>query len=153
MKYIENYTHRGGDEILKKKNIYDWVTSIFEIPKISISKGCTTSVREHVRNELLKKGWSGEIQIDPAFDLTVFSIWQNIGFQIQTGNITRAFYDLLKLEYLYKRGKIDCAILAVPSLTASKKIGQNIANFTRVMNELSLFNTVITIPIILISFE
>jgi len=153
MQYIENYSHQNGEDHLKTKQLYEWTISIFQAPHIKIAKGCTAVVREHVRSKLLDNGWSGEIPIDTAFDLTVFSIGDNTAFQIQTGNITRAFYDLLKLEFLYKRGRIESAVLAVPSLNASKKIGQNIANFTRVMNELGLFKNVITVPLTLISFE
>jgi hypothetical protein len=153
MRYIENYNHEKGEDCIKEKGVYEWVTDIFQAPEVTIAKGCTTIVRNHVRSKVIERGWSDEIKVDPLFDVTVFSIGNNIGFQIQTGNITRAFYDLLKLEYLYKRGKIECSVLAVPSLSASKKIGQNIANFTRIMNELSLFKTVITHPLTLISFE
>lgn len=153
MKYIEYYNHHRGKDELVNINLYDWITGIFEAPNISVSKGSTNSIREHIRSQLLEKGWSGEIPIDPAFDITVFSLGQEIAFQIQTGNITRAFYDLIKLQYLYNRRKIKTAILAVPSQTASKHIGSNVANFSRIMNELSLFNNVITLPLTLISFE
>jgi len=153
MKYIEHYSHKNGKQELENRNLYDWVTGIFEVPQIKISRGCTNSIREHVRYKLLESGWSGEIPIDPAFDLTVFSIGHGVAFQIQTGNITRAFYDLIKLQYLFSRGKIGVAILAVPSSTAAKNIGSNVANFSRIMNELALFNNVITLPLTLISFE
>lgn len=153
MKYLEHYSFNGGKENLVVENVYDWITDIFNTSSFQVEKGSTNFIREHVRAQLMLKGWSGEIPIDPAFDLTVFSIGQNIGFQIQTGNITRAFYDLIKLQYLYNRGKISSAILAVPSQNAAKKIGSNVANFTRIMNELSLFKSVLTFPLTLISFE
>ena len=153
MEYIEQFSHENGGTELKQRGLSDWVSEVFDAAIIKIGKGTTNAIRDHVRGKLLIKGWSNEIPIDPAFDLTVFSIGQDVAFQIQTGNISRAFYDLVKLQYLYNRGKIKTAILAVPSQTAAKNIGSNIANFNRVMNELPLFRSVITLPLTLISFQ
>ena len=77
----------------------------------------------------------------------------DLAFQLQTGNMSRAPYDLLKLQYLFQSGKIEAAALALPTKEAAKEIGDNIANAERVIKELQLFDRVITVPILVVAFE
>ena len=77
----------------------------------------------------------------------------DLAFQLQTGNISRYAYDLLKLQHLYSKHEIESAILAVPTKTAASKIGSNIANVERIWNEINIFDRFITLPIMLIAFE
>lgn len=153
MTYIEAYSHNNGEFEWTRRDLFEWLTDVFEAPSIKIEKGCTTKVREHIRSQFDLQGWSGEVKIDSSTELTVFSIKDDLAFQIQTGNISRAPYDLLKIQYLYTAKKIEAAALAVPSSLAATRIGSNIANFNRIMTELRLFNRVISVPLLLISFE
>ncbi|HVU95303.1 MAG TPA: hypothetical protein VHE34_08770 [Puia sp.] len=153
MRYVEAFNHHNGEAEWRKRELFDWITDVFEAPGVMVEKRSTTEIRSHIRAQLDDQGWSGEIQIDQSCDLTVFSRKDDLAFQVQTGNISRAFYDLVKLNYLYSTGKIEAAALAVPSYIAAQRIGSNIASFTRIMNELSLFSRVISIPLLLISFE
>jgi len=77
----------------------------------------------------------------------------DLAFQLQTGNMSRAPYDLLKLQYLFQSQKIEAAALALPTKEAAKIIGDNIANAERVIRELQLFDRVITVPILVVAFE
>ena len=76
----------------------------------------------------------------------------DLAFQLQTGNMSRAPYDLLKLQYLFQSQNREAA-----SSTADKRcckiIGDNIANAERVIKELQLFDRVITVPILVVAFE
>lgn len=153
MKYIEAYSHNNGEVEWNKRDMFEWITDLFEVPAIKIQKGSTTKVRDHIRGQLDLQGWSGEVKLSLGHELTVFSMKGDLAFQIQTGNISRAPYDLIKIQYLYASKKIAAAALAVPSTLAGQRIGSNIANFNRIMAELRLFDRVITVPLLLISFE
>lgn len=153
MKYLEAYSHHNGEAEWVKRDLFEWLTDVFAEPSLDICKGNTSNIRAHIRNQLDKEGWSGEVKIDPAFDLTIFSMKDDLAFQVQTGNVSRGVYDLIKIQYLYSAGKIEAAAMAVPSMTAAQKIGSNVVNFNRLMNELKLFDRVISIPLLLISFE
>ena len=85
--------------------------------------------------------------------LTVFAMKDDLAFQLQTGNMSRAPYDLLKLEYLFRSNRIEAAALALPTKEAAGIIGDNIANADRVCRELKLFDRVITVPIVVVAFE
>jgi hypothetical protein len=153
MKYLEAYNHHNGETEWVKRELFEWLTDVFVAPSIDVAQGSTALIRSHIRTQFDNEGWSGEVRIDSNFDLTVFSMKDDLAFQVQTGNISRAMYDLLKIQYLYSAEKIEACALAVPSALAAQKLGSNIANFTRVMNELILFDRVISVPLLLISFE
>ena len=75
------------------------------------------------------------------------------GLTVQTGNVTRAFYDLMKFEVIHKNDRIDAAVLIVPTSGAARALGSNIANFTRVTNELRLFRNIITVPCLVLGID
>ena len=150
--YTYDQHHEAGTE-WERRELKEWVTDIFEVPSLNIAPRCTSSVREHVENEFLKEGWALDVRLDTGTKLEVFAMKEDMAFQLQTGNMSRAPYDLLKLEYLYKSGKIEAAGLALPTQNAAKAIGDNIAYAERVIRELKLFDRVITLPILVIAFE
>jgi hypothetical protein len=153
MRYVEAYSHHNGETEWQKRELFEWLTDVFEQPSLEVNKGSSTLIRTHIREQFDQEGWSGEVRIDPNFDLTIFSIKDDLAFQVQTGNISRALYDLMKLQYLFVAKKIEAGALAVPSSIGATRMGSNIANFNRIMNELNLFNRVISVPLLLVSFE
>ena len=153
MKFAGAYSLHNGDAEWEKRELYEWVTDLFEAPKIPIGPGCTSGIRRHLQEELTSNGWAHSVRIDPNFDLTVTGRYRDLAFQIQTGNISRAMYDLLKLQFLYVQGKIEAAALAVPTKAASDLINSNLANVERVWNEVQLFDRIITFPLLVIGFE
>lgn len=153
MRFVEAFSLHNGDTEWQRRELYEWLTDLFEAPKIAIERGCTGRIRAHLHEELSNAGWSYNVRIDPNFDLTVTGIYRDLAFQVQTGNISRAMYDLLKLQYLWTQGKIEGAALAVPTKIAADIIGSNIANVDRLWGEVRLFDRIVTVPLLLISFE
>lgn len=150
--YTYEEHHSAGSE-WEKRELKEWLTDVFEAPAIEITKGCTSKIREHVEGEFLNEGWALDVRLDSDSMIKVFSMKEDMAFQLQTGNMSRAPYDLLKLEYLYKSGRIETAALALPTQDASKKMGDNIAYAERVVRELNLFDRVITLPLLVVAFE
>lgn len=154
MNFIEGYSHRNGNVEWEKRDLLEWVTDVFNAPAIKLEAHATTGIRDHVRQELTTEGWSEELLIAPNFgSVTIFSQKDDLAIQLQTGNVSRVFYDLLKLQYLFVRNKIEAAALAVPTRTGAQALGSNIANFERLCGELQLYDRIITIPILVIAFE
>jgi hypothetical protein len=153
MQFAEAYSHHNGRDQWRERELDDWLTDVFQKPEIRLAPGCTTRVREHVRSEFASQGWGYDVKIDQEFDLTVFGMKEDLAFQLQTGNMSRAPYDLLKLQHLFSVRRIEAAALALPTKQAASHIGSNIAHFERVMSELQLFDRTITLPIFLIGFE
>lgn len=154
MNFIEGYSHRNGNVEWKKRELDEWLTDAFNAPAIKLEAHATAAIRGHVRSELTKEGWSEELYIARELaGATIFSQKGDLAIQLQTGNISRVFYDLLKLQYLLNRNKIEAAALAVPTRSGASLLGSNIANFERLCSELELYDRVITVPILVVAFE
>lgn len=153
MKFAYTYNHHNADVIWTERDLLEWVTDVFEAPGITIKPKETAKIRDHVLNEFQSGGWAHDVKIDQELGLKMFAMKDDLAFQLQTGNMSRAPYDLLKLQYLYIANKIEGAALALPTKDCANRMGDNIANFERICKELSIFSRVITVPILLIAFE
>jgi hypothetical protein len=153
MKLAFVYDHHNASAEWSRRELDEWLTDIFAVPSIALKPRCTPEVRRHVSAAFLEDGWALDVKIDQLLGLTVFAMKGDMAFQLQTGNMSRAPYDLLKLQYLFQSEKINCAAMALPTRDAAGAIGDNIANAERLSNELKLFNRVITVPILLIAFD
>ncbi len=153
MKFNAAYSHHYGVEFWKNRDLYEWATDIFSVPKVKVQAKSTTEIRDHVRTELEACGWAFNVPIDAEIDLSVFARKEDLAFQLQTGNISRYAYDLLKLQHLYVKREIESAVLAVPNRDAAAKLGSNIAQVERIWGELNVFDRTISLPIMLIAFE
>lgn len=154
MNFVEGYSHRNGNVEWEKRELSEWLTDAFNAPAIRLEAHATATIRDHIRAEITKDGWSEELYI--ARDMagaTIFSQKDDLAIQLQTGNVSRVFYDLLKLQYMFSRGKIEAAALAVPTRRGATLLGSNIANFERLCSELELYNRIITVPILVVAFE
>jgi hypothetical protein len=153
MQFVEAYSHHNGRAQWAARELDTWLMDVFQKPGLTVGPGSTTAVRDHVKSELAAEGWPFDVKIDQSYDLTVFSLKDDLSFHLQTGNASRAPYDLLKLQHLWSARRIEAAALALPTKQAAASIGSNIASFERIMNELRLFDRTITVPIFLIGFE
>jgi hypothetical protein len=94
--------HSAGSE-WDARGRKEWLTDIFEAPALRIQRGCTREIRDHVEMELLNEGWALGVSINQKLGLKVTALNHDIAFQLQTGNMSRAPYDLLKLQYLFQQ--------------------------------------------------
>jgi hypothetical protein len=153
MKFASAYSLHHGDVAWEERELSEWLTDLFEAPNITIEPGCTGKIRNHLRDELTNAGWSYNVRIDPRLDLTVTGMSQDLAFQVQTGNISRAMYDLLKIQYLFEQKKIEAAALAVPTKQAADIIASNVSHVDRVWGELQFFDRIVTVPLLVVAFE
>jgi hypothetical protein len=153
MKLVSTFSHHNGVGVWQDRDLFDWLIDIFQAPEIKVGANCTHAIRRHVKSRLEKRGWAFNIRVDAESDLTVFARKGDIVIQLQTGNISRYVYDVLKIQHLYSKREIGAAALAVPTKTAALAIGSNIANVDRIRNELNIFDRVVTVPLVLIAFE
>ena len=152
--YTHDHHHSAGAEWEQRDDdLKEWLTDVFEAPAVQIARGCTSAIRRHVLDEFEKEGWALNVPLDNEHGLKVLALRGDLAFQLQTGNMSRAPYDLLKLQYLYQAGRIEAAALALPTKSAAKAIGDNIANAERIIDEMGLFDRVITVPILVVAFE
>lgn len=152
MEFVTAYSHHRGLEAWRGHNLFQWLTQVFSAPDIQIAPRATPLIRKHIKDELALAGWAFNVRIDSHVELSVFARKNDLVIQLQTGNISRYAYDLLKIQHLYAKKSITAAALAVPTREASQILGSNIAHVDRICSELEIFDRVITVPLIVIAF-
>ncbi len=145
--------HHNAGVAWAKRDLKEWLCNIFKAPAVKIAPRCTPAIRKHVESNFINEGWALDVNIAQTHRLKIFAMKGDLAFQLQTGNMSRAPYDILKMQYLFQTGRIEAAALALPTNEASKIIGDNIANADRVIKEINLFDRVITVPILVVAFD
>lgn len=110
-------------------------------------------IRTSVLASLVKDGWSNKVTVAAGSGITISSAKNNIGLCLQTGNMSRMYADLIKLQKMFLDDGIRAGAMIVPSASAAKALGSNIANANRLLKELDIFRKVIHMPIIIFVFE
>ncbi|HEY8870297.1 MAG TPA: hypothetical protein VIM30_13030 [Candidatus Limnocylindrales bacterium] len=149
-------SHREAQALVERAKLFEFVKGLVDAPKVKIATGSGRVVKGHIEAQLEAAGWACPVKIDPTqnTDLNALHQASRTVLQVQTGNIARAFYDLMKMQSLHQQNRAACGVLILPSATAARTIGGNLANFDRVQEELgTLYFHQVTIPVLLISFE
>ena len=141
----QSYNHNGAAKALGKNA----VAEIEEVLDCANRKyGSAPVARKAILQQLFRKGWSDKVKIDPTASISITSIKGNLGLCLQFGNMGRFYSDLLKLQHLFVRGRIRAAVYILPEAAYAKELGSNLANYNRLTNELSIFRSTITTPIL-----
>ena len=147
------YSHNGGDEHLPIKQKEEIVSAVggCEVPCM---RGNGPIIRDDIVACLTRYGWSGEVRIDQNSKISIASQKNQTGLGIQTsGNASRMYADLMKLQKLYIDGSLKSGVLILPTVNAARLLGDNLANSDRLQLELDIFHKVIFMPILVVAFE
>lgn len=153
MQVVQEYSHRFGSESLEAKGLATETRGLVSLPSIRLTHGAARQINRAFQSKLSSAGWAMNVKVDPQFPIKINAIKNRVAVTLQTGNITRAFYDLLKFEAMYIANRIDSAVLILPSREAARELGSNIANFQRVTSELNLFQHVFTVPCLVLGVD
>jgi hypothetical protein len=153
MKPVTEFSHRDGDFIFNKSGLKSEVIKVLNEQSIGITQGAASKINRHIREQLLIEGWVLDPVVYEGFNLTINAMKNRIGLTVQTGNIARAFYDLMKFQSMFLQNRIEGGLLILPSIGAAKALGSNVANFNRVKNEIQLFSDIITFPCLIIGLD
>jgi len=110
-------------------------------------------IRSKIAESLVHSGWSGEVSVAVSSQMTITSSRNNIGLCLQTGNMSRLYADMMKLQKLFLDDSIKAGIIIVPMPEAARALGQNIASYSRLTKELTIFRKVVHMPLIVYGFE
>lgn len=146
------FGHRYGDIAVGKDIQKDVITSISKA-KTKPAKRTSSTIKEEIFSELFAAGWSSEVELDPDSRITITSCKNRVGLVLQTGNVSRMYADLLKLQAMYLKEVISAGVFILPTYRAAKNLGDNISNFERLKKELNIFDRVISVPIMVYGFE
>ena len=146
------YNYRSGQQIIPK-NIRESVINSIEGINYSLERYNIRNFNKDLLSKLHSCGWTDSFPLSVYSKIAITSKNNNIGLCIQTGNVARVYADLLKLQTLYTDEKINAGILVLPTKECADAIGTNVANYERLLRELSyIFAKVITIPMLIVCF-
>jgi hypothetical protein len=149
---FEIYSHCNGDKVVDQK-IKVQLLKVLEDANFEIKEGCANELRKFILTQLKTHGWSDDFMLDANSHISLTSFIDEHVLCFQTGNMSRFYADLLKMQFVFKKKKAIAAFYIIPSKDASKIMGSNIANYDRFTNELNLFKEIITIPTIVIGIK
>jgi hypothetical protein len=149
---VQLYAHEAGDTVVSNKD-QEEVRSVLAGIGWRLQRNCAKKLRSEILEGLQSYGWSNQVRIRSSHGLTLTSVKNKIGLCLQTGNMARFYADLVKLQAQYVDGKLDAAVYIVPTRDAAKLMGSNIANFERLTSELGLYQSFITIPMVVLGFS
>ena len=141
--------HNNGLSIITA-DIYYSVTNAIKNTKCELKKHSAPMLKKKLIQKSIEEGWSGQLRIDKKTRITITSIKDEVGLCIQLGNVSRMYADLLKLQVLYNKSVIKAAIIVVALNASAKKMNGNMASFERLEREYALYDSIITVPCIVI---
>lgn len=113
----------------------------------------TSEIGSAIVAGLVTSGWSGKVKLVRSSKITITSAKNSVGLCLQTGNMARLYADLLKLQQMFLNKTIKAGVIIVPTRTAAKKLGDNIAHANRLQCELDIFRSVIHMPLIVMAVD
>lgn len=146
------YSHCKGEKIIPSACV-DELVSIIEGYKKKLGLYKINDFKHYLIPAIHKKGWSDEYYLDRASKITITSIKEKTGLCIQTGNMARMYADLLKLQALFSRGIITGGVMILATASCGRSFGGNVASYERAIRELTIFDKVITMPLLIIGFD
>ncbi|AEG58669.1 BglII/BstYI family type II restriction endonuclease [Desulforamulus ruminis] len=149
---IKIHSHRSGKSVVPKEILGQIQNILIEID-IKTTRYAAPEIKKAVFRGLKHNGWPKDILLDDQSKITITSKLNEVGLCVQLGNVSRVYYDLLKLQALFTKGFISSGIIVVPILQAAKALGSNLASYERLVKELNIFNQVITMPLVVIGFS
>jgi hypothetical protein len=146
------YSHNSGDKAVPKLVAQPLQAALVSI-KFRFRAKSATSLRRTILEHLRELGWIDRVPVTPHTKITITAVRKETGLCLQLGNMARFYADLLKLQLFFHEGRITSAIYVVPTQNAAHLLGDNIAHFSRLTQELGYFGAIITLPILVIGIE
>ena len=120
---------------------------------ITPARRAASKIGAAIENSLVTLGWSGEVSLSRESKITITSMKHDVGLCLQTGNMSRMYADLLKLQHMFLNNTIKVGAMIVPSHAAAKKLGDNITDADRLTRELDIFRKVVHMPLVVFAFD
>jgi hypothetical protein len=149
---LRTFSHHCESEDWSDKEVAA-ILKLLRNLEFKIDPGCSSKLRERILSLFQSRGWSSKVKLSHATEISITAIKGKYGLCFQTGNMSRFYADLLKLQFLFQKSVISKALYLLPSKHNAKIIGSNVANYERMTKELQLFDEIITIPIFIIGID
>lgn len=129
------------------------IAEAIDAVSLKLGSGVAPRLRVAVITQLRIRGWSDEVRLSADSDMTITSSKEDVGLCLQTGNMSRIYADLVKLQAMYLDGNIKAAAIILPSQEAASLLGSNVAQARRLERELAIFTKAYHVPTVVYSLE
>ncbi len=144
-------SHRNGEDIVSESLISDIREAFSKIEK-KVERYEISDIRQDVLDDLQIKGWSDKLLLARGSNISITAKKDDVGLCMQTGNVSRVYADMMKLQTLFVNDRIKAGIIVVATADCARQYTCNAATFERLVRELDIFSQVITMPIVVIGF-
>lgn len=111
-----------------------------------------SDIRQDVLADLQVKGWSDKLLLARGSNISITAKKDDVGLCMQTGNVSRVYADLMKLQTLFVNDRIKAGIIVVATSDCARQYTCNAATYERLVREIEIFSQVITMPLVVIGF-
>lgn len=150
---VKTYLYKCQNDAVENNSVASQILHAIQSISVRLESGCSSRLRQSIQEYLSYLGWSSKVQLSYDSRITITAMKNDCALCLQTGNISRIYADLLKLEYLYRKEKMKLAIYILPTKKNARIMGSNLAYFERLVEELNLFNVIISTPILVIGID
>ena len=112
-----------------------------------------TLFRAAILEDLRSEGWTNRVRLDPSSSISVTAARDGIALCLQTGNVCRTYADLFKRQLLFNREKIRQGVMIVFCKEEATPLGANLATYERLNRELKVFESIITLPLVVLGLQ
>lgn len=144
-------SHRNGEDIVSGALISDIRNAFSKIEK-RVERYEISDIRRDVLADLQVKGWSDKLLLSRGSNISITAKKDDVGLCMQTGNVSRVYADLMKLQTLFVNGRIKAGIIIVATTDCARLYTCNAATYERLVRELDIFSQVITMPLVIVGF-
>ncbi len=144
-------SHRNGEDIVSETLISDIRDAFLKYEK-KVERYEISDIRQGVLDDLQIKGWSDKIFLSRDSNISITAKKDDVGLCMQTGNVSRVYADLMKLQTLFMNGNIKAGIIIVATTDCARQYTCNAATYERLVRELDIFSQVITMPLVIVGF-
>ncbi len=150
---VITHSHNGGGGTAPSKSLVESVLSTIQAINLALEAKSAPKFRRELLHRLRAEGWSDQVPIKAKHKITITGVKGHTGLCLQTGNVSRLYADLLKLQAAFLSGNIEQAIIVVPTRATARAMGRNLASYERLVGELAVFRAIITMPIVVMGFS
>lgn len=144
-------SHRNGKNVISDSLLSDIRTAFSNVETI-VGRYEISTIRQRVLNDLQVKGWSNKVLLTRGSNISITAKKDDVGLCMQTGNVSRVYADLMKLQTLFVNGRIKAGIIIVATTDCARQYTCNAATYERLVRELEIFSQVITMPLVIVGF-
>lgn len=144
-------SHRNGKDIVSESLVSDIREAFSKIEK-RVGRYEISDIRQDLLDDLQIRGWSDKLLLARESNISITAKKDNVGLCVQTGNVSRIYADLMKLQTLFVDNRIKAGILIVATTACARQYTSNAATYERLVRELGIFSQVITMPLVVIGF-